>query len=198
MNYATVDDLRASLRLTDTVDDIPLALALDSAEQVVDAYCGRSFTAGSAVRVYAPESAVVVRTDDIATVSLVETASSTDGVFDLQWSPSDWQAEPLNGRTGGLTTPVTRLRAVGSKRFTESRRATVRVTGLYGWADVPPAVRQATIIQALRLFKRLDSVLGIAGGPETGLMRVGRALDGDVAHLLDPYRRDTGAVGGIA
>jgi hypothetical protein len=39
------------------------------------------------------------------------------------------------------------------------------------------------------LFKRLESPLGIAGVSDIGIMRVGRAIDGDVAQLIDPFRQ---------
>jgi hypothetical protein len=53
---------------------------------------------------------------------------------------------------------------------------------------VPIAVTQATIILAGRIFKRLDSPLGIISG-EMGSIRVGYRLDPDVQHLIEPYRK---------
>jgi len=54
---------------------------------------------------------------------------------------------------------------------------------------VPDPIKQATVIQASRLFKRLESPLGVAGVSDIGIMRVGRAIDGDVAQLIDPFRQ---------
>jgi hypothetical protein len=51
------------------------------------------------------------------------------------------------------------------------------------------AVKQATVIQAARIFKRNDSPLGIAGFGEMGAVRVGVQLDPDVKHLIDVYRK---------
>jgi hypothetical protein len=53
-------------------------------------------------------------------------------------------------------------------------------------------VTQAAIIQASRIFKRLDSPLGVAGFGDMGAIRVGRGLDPDVAQLVEPYRKMTG------
>ena len=64
----------------------------------------------------------------------------------------------------------------------------VRVTGTYGWQAVPESIKFATIIQASRLFKRLESPLGVAGVSDIGIMRVGANIDGDVAQLINPYR----------
>jgi hypothetical protein len=50
------------------------------------------------------------------------------------------------------------------------------------------AVKQATIIQASRIFKRLDSPLGVLSAPDLGYIRVGTRLDPDVQQLVEPYR----------
>jgi hypothetical protein len=62
------------------------------------------------------------------------------------------------------------------------------VTGQWGWPSVPEPIKFATIIQASRLFKRLESPLGVAGVSDIGIIRVGSSVDGDVAQLCNPYR----------
>jgi hypothetical protein len=201
MAYATISQVKAAISLTgvDTLDDMQITSALTAAESLIDGYCERSFAvAGTAAtsRVYAAETYDLLFIDDATTVTLVETSSAADGVFDASWSAADWQGEPLNGISGGLSWPYTRLRAVGGRYYPRTNAAAVRVTGTWGWAAVPGVVTQATIQQTLRLWKRLDSALGFAGGPETGLIRVGRSIDADVAQLLAPYRRNP--AGGVA
>ena len=45
------------------------------------------------------------------------------------------------------------------------------------------------VLLGLRLFKRLDSPLGVLGvGPDLGVVRVGR-IDADVQAILHPFRR---------
>jgi hypothetical protein len=44
------------------------------------------------------------------------------------------------------------------------------------------------VIQSSRIYKRLDSPLGVAGFGDLGAIRVGRALDPDVEQLVMPYR----------
>ena len=67
--------------------------------------------------------------------------------------------------------------------------ALVQLTAVYGWPSVPEPITQAVIIQASRIFKRYDSPLGVAGFGDLGAIRVTRALDPDVAQLVEPYRR---------
>jgi hypothetical protein len=137
----------------------------------------------------------VCEIDDIAgTAITLKTQTNADGNFDVTWSPSDWQLEPVNGILDGLTVPYTRIRAVGDYLFPTLNanfglEALVQLTAVYGWPSVPEPITQAVIIQASRIFKRYDSPLGVAGFGDLGAIRVTRALDPDVAQLVEPYRR---------
>ena len=64
----------------------------------------------------------------------------------------------------------------------------MQVVGTFGWNAVPTAIKQATILLAMRLFKRYDSPLGVAGFSDLGAVRVGR-IDPDVDRLIMPFKR---------
>ena len=187
--YATLTQVKAAIGIADGFDDSLLEMAIESASRQIDSYTERYFyNAGTAVKIFAPIDNYVCPTEDFITLSKVET--SEDGVtFDTEWASDDWQQEPLNGRAGGLVTSFTQIRAVKDYYFPYvNGEATVRITGTWGWSAVPIAITQATVILASRIFKRLDSPLGIISG-ELGSMRIGFRLDPDVQHLIDPYRR---------
>jgi hypothetical protein len=189
--YATLADVKAALRITDTIDDSLLETAVESASRLVDGYAGRNFySAGSAVRYFTPEDRIVCEIDDLISLTSLEVSADLDGVFDQTWASTDYQLEPLNGKVDGLTGwPATRIRAVGAYIFgTNIGEASVKVTGTWGWSAVPTAVKQATVIQASRIFKRLDSPLGVLSSPDLGYIRVGTRLDPDVQQLVEPYR----------
>lgn len=188
--YATLSDVKASLRITDSIDDSLLEVAIESASRLVDGYCGRIFyNAGTVTRIYVPNDVVTTDIDDFISISLFKTSSNADGTFDATWQTSDYQLEPLNNMVDGVAFPYYRARAVGNYLFpTAGDEATLQVTGVAGWSAVPVQVKQATIIQSMRIFKRLDSPLGITFG-ELGAMRVSTRLDPDVAQLVEPLRR---------
>jgi hypothetical protein len=95
----------------------------------------------------------------------------------------------LNGRSDGIVSPYTTVRAVNNYLFPHYEgEALVSVTGVWGWAAVPVTIKQATVIQSSRIFKRLDSPLGVLSSPDLGFIRVGSRLDPDVAQLVDSYR----------
>ena len=188
--YATLAEVKAALRITDTIDDALLEMAVESASRLIDAYCARSFyNAGTAVRYFAAANDYVTNIDDAIAITQVASDSSADGVFDIIWQADDYQLEPLNGRVDGLEWPYNAIRAVGDYTFPVwNSEGLVKVTGTWGFATIPMAVRQATIIQSSRIFKRLDSPLGVLSSPDLGFIRVGSRLDPDVAQLVDGYR----------
>ena len=53
----------------------------------------------------------------------------------------------------------------------------------------PQPVREACLIQAIRLFRRKEAPFGIIGAPEIGQLAVITRLDPDVKALLATYRR---------
>jgi hypothetical protein len=191
--YCTLAELKAALRVQDAIDDSLLELAIESASREIDGYCERMFYSTTATRVYAPTNVYTLTTDDIVSVTTLK--SSSNGVtYDTTWTTSDYQLEPLNGVAGGLVTPYTRIRAIGNYLLPAwatgtiyNLEASMQVTGVFGWSAVPTAIRQATVILAMRIFKRLDAPLGMITN-DMGSMRVGR-FDPDVEALVMPFRK---------
>ena len=187
--YATLIDVKNALRITDAMDDSLLETAIESASRMIDGYTARTFSnAGTATRNFAATDDLTVIIDDAISVTTVQSTDEIGGTY-ITWKPTDYQLEPLNSRSDGLFMPYTGLRAVNDYAFpVVDQQALVRVTGVWGWPAVPTAIKQATIIQSSRLFKRLDSPLGVAGFGDMGAIRVGRYLDPDVEQLAMPFR----------
>lgn len=197
--YATRNQVKAALRIGvgDTLDDDLIDNCVGAASRLIDGYCNRKFwQSGTAeARVFQAEDSFYCSIDDIAGTALtLRTSTQADGTFDLQWSVSDYQLEPLNGNLDGLTWSYDKIRAVGDYLFPTvnanyGEQALVQVTAVFGWPSVPEPITQATIIQSSRIFKRYDSPLGVAGFGDLGAIRVSRFLDPDMAQLVEPYRR---------
>ncbi len=196
--YATLSEVKAAARITDTIDDGLLEMAIESSSRDIDAYTERVFfsTGATAVaRVYIPQDIYLVETDDIISVTTLKSDSTGNGTFDITWAAKDYQLEPLNGLAGGISTPATRIRAIGDylwpvyePRNVNSNQASVQVTGVFGFASIPMAIKQATILSSLRAYKRYESPTGVLGFSDMGVVRVGR-LDPDVERLIQPYRK---------
>lgn len=200
--YATLTDIKASLRITDSVDDTLLELAVESASRAIDEFCGRVFyNMGSQVRYFSASDPYFCPIDDLISITELATAATSNGNYDIVWAnyvngaPGDYQLEPLNADypTDGVLSPTTGIRARWRYLFpTIGGNAMVRVTGTWGWNTVPTAIKAATIIQAARIFKRNDSPLGVLSAPDLGYIRVGSRLDPDVEMMISGYRRVSG------
>jgi hypothetical protein len=190
--YATLTQVKAALRITDSVDDTLLEMAIESASRAIDGHAGRYFySSGTATRIYAADDSLICQIDDLSgTAITLVTDPDADGTWADTWATIDYQLEPVNGIVDGLSVPYTRIRATENYTFPIlSGEALVKVTGVFGWSAVPTAITQACVIQSSRIFKRLDSPLGVAGFGDMGAIRVSRYLDPDVEQLVAPYRK---------
>ena len=192
-NYATLAQVKSALRITDAIDDNLLNTAIEAASRWVDGYCGRSFVAaaGTAIRDYVPSGRMEpLLVDDLTSVVSIKIDEDLDRTFTTTLAPIDFQLEPVNSLSFANPYPYTAIRPQEDGYWpTIFGRATVRVEATYGWPATPDAIREATILQASRLFTRLDSPLGVAGFGDMGAMRVSFRGDPDVLMLLAPYRR---------
>jgi hypothetical protein len=189
--YCSLADVKAALRITDTIDDALLENSINSASRMIDQYCNRYFysTAVGEVRYYQANDGFMCWIDDAQSITEIKTSSTDPLIFDTTWEAGDYQLLNPNQRANGAYSPYTAITATDNYLFPVwADMALVKVTGQFGWATVPEPIKFACIIQASRLFKRLESPLGVAGVSDIGIMRVGANIDGDVAQLINPYR----------
>lgn len=197
--YCTLSEVKAAARITDSVDDTMLEIAVETASRMVDQYTQRRFwTNGTETRTYAPDDAYCLDVDDIAgTAITLKTSTNFDGTYDVTWAASDFQADPVNRFESGIARPVTELRAVGNYLFTPAsvnhpfgNEVSAQVTAVFGFGTaVPIQVKHATTILALRQYKRYDSPTGVIGFGDFGPVRVSSRMDPDVAAILDTFRK---------
>jgi len=181
VSYITLTQLRQHAQIGDNLDDAQLEDALNAAVGQVDDYCRRTFTSQPQQRMYRRGRPVrrLLWIDDVIEVEAVEVNGS-------EWPEDRWELWPYNAAADGK--PYTALEPAAFGLMV----GRIVVTGIFGWPQIPPAVRQATLLQASRLAQRRNAAFGIAQVPgfdgNTG-MRLLSKLDADVELLLDPYRR---------
>lgn len=188
-DYVAATDLKAYLRIGDTVDDAQIALAITAASRAVDRHCFRQFGLVNAAeaRKYTARwdksiCRYVVDIDDLMTTVGLTFVTSAGAITAYTLQPSNAAAE---GK------PWTRL-VVDSTSAVQPTTVQdgVTVTASYGWAAVPVAVKLATLLQASRLNIRRNSPFGVAGSPDLGSeLRLLAKVDPDVAVVLGPYIR---------
>jgi hypothetical protein len=189
--YCNLNDIKTALRIFDTIDDANLERAINSASRLVDGYCQRSFykSTSAETRHFVATNSNFCEIDDLVSVTWVKTSEFIPASYTTVWDADDYQLNPLNNRVAGVYAPYNSISAVGTIGFPISGdTALVEVKGIWGFSEIPDPVAQATIIQASRIFKRLDSPLGVLGMGDLGVVRIGTRLDPDVAQLLENYR----------
>lgn len=191
--YATLDELKSAIDPAGSAtwsggDDLNLERAIEAASRVVDEYAdkiGRGpFYGTTAARSYVARFADWLPIDDAISVTTVATDEDFDGVFETTWSATDYFTEPING------TPITAIRVKPNGLYsfpTSKSYAAVKVTANYGFAaSAPTYVKAACLLIANRLWRRHDTIFGIAGTPSIGVTIVQAKLvaDSDVEALL--------------
>ena len=184
MSYVTLEEFKLHIRNElGGVDDVELQEALDSADEAINDYCGRTFTvASSGTRVFVPSGSPVLYIDDCTTVTSVTVDGAVLGA-------SSYQKEPLNGRSfSGQTVPYTRLVHLSDywSVITEGE-ATISIVATRGWAATPSRVTSAARILAKEIAETRNQLGGYQViAPEVAARAVSHPK---YRQMLDPLRR---------
>lgn len=186
--YLTTDDLKAFLRISDTVDDTQIGYAIAAASRAIDKFTNRQFgkVASAEQRRYTAladnqRGRYVVQVDDLGDATGFAVQFNSVAV-------TAYQLEPFNALLEGRV--YTRVTFDPKDVTFKGDEGEVYITGLWGWPFVPTAVQQATLLQASRIFNRRNSPYGIAGSPQDGSeLRLLARVDPDVAVSLASYKR---------
>jgi|SRR6185312_1535275 len=195
-DYATADEVAAFAHVDDDIDDVEYGLAATTASRSIDHECHRQFgRTASETRLYTPRWSYtrglwVIETDDFVTFTQVEIDRLGEGVWEVV-DVTKFRKFANDANADKKSRPWERLgiRSANLPSFTYAIDC-IRVTAEYGWASVPAAVKEATLLQASRLAARRDSPYGVAGSPENGSeLRLLAKLDPDVKTSLKDYVR---------
>lgn len=200
--YCTVQEVAAQVGIDDTDDDLLIESAVSAASRQIDAWCGRRFYQDDSVatREFYPESSTCLNLLDQPGVSPATEISTTTGLIVKTDTADDGTfATTLTISTGFLllprnadddSRPWNQLVLVDGSSFpaTTYGRAPVQITAKFGWATVPPNVKQACIIQATQLYKAKDAVFGAAALGEMGAMYVKASLNPIARALLQQHQ----------
>lgn len=188
--YATLNEVKAALRLTDSVDDTLLERAIESASRRIDGYCGRWFykTSATAVNIYPINEYLVAFPRDVSNTSItIKIDTNADGTYATTLTQGvDYILEPTDAALRGY--PYTHARMVGGQTFpleVTPSFPTVQVAAQWGWNAVPSDVNQACVLLAMRQFARLNAALGVVGFADMAITV--RAVDPDVRDLLNQF-----------
>lgn len=185
--YASTAELKAVMGIATDKRDVRLSRVLESASRHIENETGRQFyesaeeTRYFTVDGYGGDLVI----DDALTITDVEFDLAGTRLWDTALLTTDYWPLPDGG-------PYTRLQLDGrTNRYFPTYRNGVKVTGTWGYNETgqhPAPIREATLLYALRLYKRPAAPFGAIensmGGPP---LKVGE--DADIAALLAPYTK---------
>ena len=189
-DYVTVGDLRSYRRLGDAGDDVELALAVTSASRAIDEATGRQFgkTDGAETRTYDAgwsdeHGLYVVEIDDV--MNLTGFVATVSGA-----AVTNYRLWPRNAAQQGRPWERMYLRSVTPDPL-GCGLGTVDITANpWGWTAVPTTIKNASLLQASRLFADRNAPFGVAGSPDMGNeMRLLAKVHPDVEVMVTPYKR---------
>jgi hypothetical protein len=196
MSYATLAEFKAAVGITDSTDDTALQNVLDATDTLIDLYCDRKtgFGTASETRYYTAEDYEYVLTDDLVSVTTLQTDDDANGTYETTWtSGTDYVLAPRNAALDGFPYTEIDTSVTWPRNFPKDVYLGVKVVGVFGFPAVPAAVKQAEIIQAGAVWNSRTAPFGVIGSADLGgILRMSRALHPEAALILEPYRKRGG------
>jgi hypothetical protein len=190
--YSTVADLETRLGITAGSASSEMASIMESASRMIDHYTNRRFytTDADEINYFTPYSYDLCKISDLISVTSIKTDEDIDGVYETTWTSNDFNLLPYNQTPKHYieTTPY------GNFSFLAKLKRSVQVVGRFGYctlANCPLDIKQAALLEASRLWKRRDAILGISGTTMFGQLKLVGDMDPSVRELIRPYVRYT-------
>jgi hypothetical protein len=200
-DYVSLQELKNTAELVGfAFADYDAQMAINAAQRGIDEYTGRVFysSSGTQQMFYEWTGDRCIETDDIVSLGTVEVDFNRDGVYETTWSQGTaFRLEPYNATFFGK--PYEELGLLPQAVYYRPVLwpALIRITGTFGWPEVPAPVKEATTILAIRFLRRArEAPFGVVGlGVDNTAVRITKS-DPDVAFLLDPFIKGQGVMAG--
>ena len=173
--YCTLVEFKANFYpagLIDIIDDTVIESKIEAVSRLIDEYCERHYYKSSASekRYFSPEWVDLLKVGDLVSITTLKSDTDGDRVYETTWTTSDYDLEPLNASQDGK--PYTKIRSTpnGDYQFPRIRKG-VEIDGIWGWPAVPKIVKEACLLQTIRLFKAKDSSREAREGARLGCYR---------------------------
>lgn len=188
--YITRAQLKARLEIpsADTQFDDELDVAREAASRCCDGYKHTRFYPTTETRYYAgPHWDTAVQIDELNTLTSLTLDFDGDGTYETTWTEgTEFMLEPQNYTADGIPADRVVLNERSTARFPIYRRS-IKITGSFGWAETPVNVVGATMLIAVRLFKRRETpyaIMSVIAAEAVAAARLGN-IDPDAKNLLD-------------
>ena len=146
--YASIADLKTSLAVTSTTDDVVMRKIIDSSSRMVDRFTGRSFYVQSATK-YFDGAGARLWIDDLLTVTTLKTDEDGDATYENTFATTDYILYDLNKY------PKTYIEISNNSNyggFASGVKKGVQIVGVFGYGDgisATPYVLDTTLTAAI-------------------------------------------------
>lgn len=198
--YTTMAEMKGSMGLdqTDTADDEDILDGILSASRWIDGWCERHFFRMTDTRTVVAKNRYCLELGsfmDLLSINNLKTDENADGTFETTWAASDYQLLTEDGtpniNAAPEPKPYAEIKALGRLfpiMYSPLLRTNlVQVEGVWGWPQVPDAVRRAARLLATEHFKLKDAPFGSTGIADLGIVRIRQ--NPKARELLQPYRK---------
>lgn len=180
--YATVDDLAETMNLPNADKYNMLADLLVDASSTIDQLCGRDFyrhpqVSGTEVRTYHVNltgqsnlKLAVNQPVDIVSITTLEVGYAGGTYTAITAGSTGYYLEPAQPAPGWPYTSII-LSRYGTYDTWPTGDQVVRITGVFGWPEVPGLIKRATIDLAREWYR-----VGPGGGGPIGMSALGQPI----------------------
>ena len=196
--YCQLDDVesRLGLKTHDQWDRASVTQIIEAVARLVDEYCGRRFFVVAETRYFTARRADELIVGDFTAITSLKTDHDGDRTYEITWdiagADADVDLEPYEAPLAVPPKPYWKLMTTpnGDNSFPVGVRRGVEMAASFGactLANCPPQVREASILQTIRLYERRKQPFGVYAMPEAGTATFISSLDPDVKALLAPF-----------
>lgn len=191
-DYATLDDLKNELGISDTTDDTRLATALGSASLWIEERTGWRFytTTTAETRYYtATSSRYVDIPDGLLTLTTLATDDDMDRTYEVTWATTDYDLTPDNAALDGK--PYTRIEIAPLGRYGFPRhRKGVAITAKFGYCSTTPdAIKRLCLLAGQQIFMYKDMPFGVMSASAVGTLMMKTPEHPFIESVLAAYKR---------
>jgi hypothetical protein len=184
--YMTVETFKSRSRSAVTANDSVIEALLKSSSRVIDGYCRQPFyKSESSARYFTSRYSDVIEVDAIASISEIATDAG-DRTYETIWATTDYDLYPYDAAELGEPYREIRRSPIGVYSWPSHVRG-VRITGEWGWPEVPAPVREVCFLMTSRNKSLLDAPFGLSGGGEMGALDMTVSLTPILKEMLAPY-----------
>ena len=187
--YCTLAELKSYLDIDTSVTkfDDELEDCINGISRWIDEHCNTRFyeSATDETKYFTPKTGRYCPINFLLSITSLKTDDDFDGVFESEWASTDYNLVEYNDYPKfGIETTL-----YGDFYFSPLLPRSVEVVGKWGYSSTtPPNVKLACKLQSARMFKRRDSILGIQGTSQFGMVRLMASEDPDILSIINAYR----------